>query len=68
MDLEIQRHPNLATAMSKSIELLCVTEVTPRIVDNWLKLFCQTIDKYRISENTYNHERLGFGAGRGKVV
>src|SRR5271169_673498 len=31
----IQHHPNLATAMSRSIELSCITAVTPKIIENW---------------------------------
>ena len=34
----IQRHPNLATAMSRSIGLLQITAVTPKIIKNWFNL------------------------------
>ena len=63
----IQRHPNLATAMSRSIELSRLTAVTPEIVENWFNVLYQTIDEFGISwKNIYNCDESGFGVGKRK--
>ena len=65
----IQRHPNLATAMSRSIELSRITAVTPEIIENWFNVLSQTIDEFGISwKNTYNCDESGFGLGKGKAM
>ena len=65
----IQRHPNLATAMSRSIELSRITAVTPEIVENWFNVLYQTIDEFGISwKNIYNCDESGFGVGKRKKM
>src|SRR5438045_2848285 len=65
----IQRHPNLATAMSRSIELSRITAVTPEIVENWFNVLYQTIDEFGISwKNIYNCDESGSGVGKRKKM
>ena len=65
----IQHHPNLATAMSHSIELSCITAVTPEIVEDWFNVLYQTIDEFGISwKNNYNCDESGFGVGKRKKM
>ena len=65
----IQRHSNLATAMSRSIELSCITAVTPEIVKNWFNTLFRTIEEFGISwKNTHNCDESGFGVGKGKEM
>jgi len=63
----IQRHPHIATAMTRSIELSRITAVTPEIIENWFDVLFQTIEEYEILwKNTYNCDELGSGIGKGK--
>jgi len=65
----IQRHPNLATAMSRSIKLSCITAVTPEIIENWFNTLFRTIEEFGISwKNAYNCDESGFGVGKGKEM
>jgi len=55
--------------MSRSIELSCITAVTPEIIENWFNVLFQTIDEFGISsKNAYNCDESGFRVGKGKTM
>jgi Tc5 transposase DNA-binding domain len=64
----IERHPYLATSMTRSIELARITEASPQVIENWYNVLFQTIDNLGISPaNTYNCDETGFGIGKSKT-
>jgi len=60
----LQRHPHLKTAMSRSIELSCITDASPEVIKRSYEIFFLTIEKYGIKwGNVYNQDESGFAIG-----
>ena len=54
--------------MTRSIELVRITEASPQVIENWYNVLFQTIDNLGISSaNTYNCDESGFGVGKSKT-
>jgi hypothetical protein len=65
----IERHSHLETAITKSIELARITDMSPAVIKNWYNVLFRTIDGLGISrENTYNCDESGFGLGKRKAI
>jgi Tc5 transposase DNA-binding domain len=48
----IERHPYLATTMTRSIELARITEASPQVIENWYNVLFQTV-RYPYSDDDF---------------
>jgi DDE superfamily endonuclease len=65
----LQRHSNLETALTRSIEIARITEASLEIIESWYDVLFQTIDELGILwRNTYNCDESGFGIGKRKAL
>jgi len=60
----LHRHPDLATTISRTIELSRLKETAHEAIEDWFNIFEETIAEYQISvENMYNMDETGFPVG-----
>ena len=60
----LHRHPDLATAISRTIESSHLKETSLEAIKNWFNIFKEAIAEYQISvKNMYNMDETGFSIG-----
>ncbi len=60
----LHRHPDLATAISCTIESSRLEETSHEAIEDWFNIFEETIVEYQITvENMYNMDETGFSIG-----